>query len=68
VEIPHDQLDPAILDALIEEFVTRSGAIHGHTDLALEHVIASVRSQLKNGQARILYDEEAETWTIVLKR
>jgi uncharacterized protein YheU (UPF0270 family) len=68
VEIPYDQLDPAILDALIEEFVTRSGAIHGHADLALESAIASVRSQLKNGQARILYDEEAETWTIVLKR
>jgi uncharacterized protein YheU (UPF0270 family) len=67
VEIPYDQLDPAILDALIEEFVTRSGAIHGHADLALESAIASVRSQLKNGQARILYDEEAQTWTIVPK-
>ena len=65
--IPHDQLDPPILDALIEEFVTRTGAIHGHTETALDDLIASVRNQLASGTAEILYDEEAQTWTIVQK-
>jgi hypothetical protein len=49
ITIPHDQLLPDTLQALIEEFVTRAG----------------VRAQLKSGEAVIVFDEEAETCTIV---
>jgi uncharacterized protein YheU (UPF0270 family) len=52
---------------LIEDFVTRNGAIHGHTDVTLREMAASVRDQLANGGAEILFDEESQSWTIVQK-
>ena len=65
--IPYQQLDPQILSALIEEFVTRDGAVHGHADIAVDSKTASVLDQLRNGRAQIVYDETDETWTIVRK-
>ena len=65
ITIPHDQLLPDTLQALIEEFVTRAGAVHGHHDTPLNEMIEGVRAQLKSGEAVIVFDEEAETCTIV---
>ena len=65
--VPYELLSPEILDKLIEDFVTRNGAIHGHTDVTLEEMAASVRDQLANGDAEILFDEESQSWTIVQK-
>ena len=65
--IPFQQLDPEILDALIEEFVTRAGAIHGHADIAIGEIMAAVRDQLRNGTAEIVYDQDDQTWTILRK-
>lgn len=63
--IPFDQLQPETLDALIEEFVTRDGAIHGHADDPLPQKIASIRRQLKSGDITIIFDEESESCSIV---
>jgi len=58
-----DRLSDDVLDALIEEFVSRDG-----TDLADAHSkIAQVRTQLRQGQIIIVYDEESETTNIVPK-
>jgi len=65
--IPHELLKAEILHALIEDFVTRNGAIHGHVDTTLQEMIQTVRQQLENGTAEILYDEENHNWTIVQK-
>ena len=65
--IPFEQLDPATLSALIEEFVTRDGAVHGHTDATIEQMCADVREQLRSRTAQIVYDERDESWTIVRK-
>jgi uncharacterized protein YheU (UPF0270 family) len=65
--IPHTQLQPETLTALIEEFVTRDGAVHGHHHTSLEEMIRAVRRQLETGKAEIVYDEETETCTIVVK-
>jgi len=62
VIIPHNQLEPATLTALIEEFITRNGAVHGQQDdVALDAKAASVLRQLRSGSAVILFDEEDET-------
>ena len=65
--IPHDQLNPETLAALLEEFVTRDGALHGHADTPVEAMVASVRRQLEGGSAVIVFDEETETASIVTR-
>ena len=65
--VPYELLSAEILDKLIEDFVTRNGAIHGHTDVTLGEMASSVRDQLANGGAEILFDEESQSWTIVQK-
>jgi uncharacterized protein YheU (UPF0270 family) len=65
--IPHDQLDPQTLLALIEEFVTRDGALHGHADTPVQEMVASVLAQLRSGRAVIVFDEDAQTTTIIVK-
>ena len=63
--IPHEQLSEETLQALVEEFVTRQGAVHGHAETPVERMIEEVRAQLRSGRAVILFDEEDESCTIV---
>ena len=63
--VPHQQLRPETLHALIEEFVTRDGAVQGHRDTPIAQQIAAVRRQLAEGKAVIVFDEAAESCSIV---
>jgi uncharacterized protein len=65
IVIPFEQLQPQTLRAVIEEFVTRDGAIHGHSDVLLEQSVRLVQSQLRSGKIVIVFDEETETCGIV---
>jgi uncharacterized protein YheU (UPF0270 family) len=65
--IPHDQLDPQTLEAVIEEFVTRHGAVHGHADAPLDQMVRAVLQQLRSGSAVVVFDEDDETCTIMSK-
>jgi uncharacterized protein YheU (UPF0270 family) len=63
VKIPPDALSPQVLEALIEEFVSRDG-----TDLAEAGTkIAQVRAQLRSGAIVIVYDEATESANILPK-
>jgi uncharacterized protein YheU (UPF0270 family) len=66
--VPSDQLKPETLRALIEEFVSRDGAIHGHAERTLEQKVAMVMSQLKAGTVAIVFDADDETCSIVERR
>ena len=66
IVVPYDRLRPDTLEALIEEFVTRDGAVQGHTDTPLHDRIESVRDQLVSGKAVIVFDEKARSCTISL--
>jgi hypothetical protein len=68
VIIPHDQLEPDTLRALIEEFVTRHGAVHGHNEAPLERMIGEVLNQLESGQVVVVFDEKEETCTIMSRQ
>jgi uncharacterized protein YheU (UPF0270 family) len=63
--VPHEQLQPDTLRALIEEFITRHGAVQGHEDVPMDRMIEQVTSQLKSGKVVIVFDEEDESCTIV---
>ena len=65
--VPYRELQPPTLQALIEEFVTREGAIHGHNDVSLASQVARVTSLLKSGKAVVVFEEAEGTCTIAMK-
>jgi uncharacterized protein YheU (UPF0270 family) len=63
IKIPFEELSAEVLEALIEEFVSRDG-----TDLAEAGAkIAQVRGHLRSGAVVIVYDEVSESANIVAK-
>ena len=67
VIIPYDKLSPEVLQALIEEFVTRDGTDTGYEKKSFENDVAMVKRQLKRDEAVIVYDQNTQTSNIVLK-
>lgn len=65
IVVPHHQLQAETLRSLIEEFVTRDGAVHGHEEPALSERIDAVHRQLKTGKVVIVFEEETESCTII---
>ena len=65
VKIPIDRLSPEALQGVIEEFVSRNGTDYGMTDVPLETQVQQVKSQLKSGQAVLVYDEVMQTCNIL---
>ncbi len=65
VELDPAQLSPGALRGLVEEFVTREGTDYGGGDWSLEDKVAEVFAQLKVGTARIVFDLEQESASIV---
>jgi uncharacterized protein YheU (UPF0270 family) len=64
MDIPWHELRPETLQALIEEFVTRSGTDYGAQEASLETRVKHVREQLRSGKAKIVFDPESETCDI----
>lgn len=61
MRIPHTELSPATLRAVVQEFVTRDG-----TDLSsIERRIETVLSQLETGRVALHFDEQTDTCNIV---
>lgn len=67
IEIPFRLLSAEALKGLIEEFVSREGTDYGQGDYTLDEKAASVRRQLEDGRAVIVYDPATEGCNIVLK-
>lgn len=68
IELSPDDLSSDALRGLVEEFVSREGTDYGHADRALEGKVADVYRQLESGEARIVFDLESETASIVSAR
>jgi uncharacterized protein len=65
VVVPYAELEPELLHAVVESFVLREGTDYGEKEVSLEAKVSRVIAQLKNGEARILFDPESESVTIV---
>ncbi|MDT8404349.1 YheU family protein [Sulfuriflexus sp.] len=63
--IPYDQLSPATLAALIEEFISREGTDYGDHEISLETKSSQIHQQLCEGRIVISYDEHEETCTLI---
>jgi uncharacterized protein len=67
VEIPHTALSPEALHGLVESFVLREGTDYGEREFTHAQKVAQVIAQLESGEARILYDPETESVTLLPK-
>ena len=67
VELDPDQLSPDALRGLVEEYVSREGTDYGHTDWSLEDKVKQVYQQLERGEARIVFDLELESASIIAR-
>lgn len=65
VAVPHTELAPEILRAVIESFVLREGTDYGEHEFSLDQKVARVARQLERGEAQILFDPETESVAIV---
>jgi uncharacterized protein YheU (UPF0270 family) len=68
VEVPYGDLPTDLLHAVIESFVLREGTDYGEREFSLEDKVARVVSQLKKGEAKIMFDPESESVTIAVKQ
>ena len=66
VDVPYTELPPELLQAVIESFVLREGTDYGEREFSLEDKVARVIAQLKRGEAKIVFDPESESITIVV--
>lgn len=67
VEVPYGELAPELLHGLVESFVLREGTDYGEKEFSLEDKVAGVIRQLKKGDARIVFDPETESVTIIVR-
>jgi len=65
VVVPYGDLAADLLRAVVESFVLREGTDYGERELSLEDKVAHVITQLKRGEARIVFDPESESVSIV---
>jgi uncharacterized protein YheU (UPF0270 family) len=66
IDVPHAQLSPEALRAVVEAFVLREGTEYGERDYSLAEKVAQVMRQLERGEARIMFDPRAQSVEIVL--
>lgn len=66
--IPWQEISADALSNLIREFVLREGTDYGESEVSLEQKIEQVKTQLKQGEAVIVFSELHETVDIQLKQ
>lgn len=65
VVVPYTELAADLLHAVVESYVLREGTDYGEKEFSLEDKVAHVISQLKRGEAQIVFDPETESVGIV---
>jgi uncharacterized protein len=68
VIVPYSDLAADLLHAVVESYVLREGTDYGEKEFSLEDKVAHVISQLKRGDAQIVFDPETETVSITKAR
>jgi uncharacterized protein YheU (UPF0270 family) len=64
VVVPYTDLAADLLHAVVESYVLREGTDYGEKEFSLDEKVAHVISQLKRGDAQIVFDPESETVSI----
>ena len=64
VPVPYTELTAELLRAVAESYVLREGTDYGEKEFSLDDKVAHVISQIKRGEAQIVFDPETETVSI----
>jgi len=67
IEIPPGQLSAELLQAVMEDYITREGTDYGHREFTLEEKVAQLQGQLQRGQIVIAYDPLSESCSLIAK-
>ncbi|MCR9104116.1 MAG: YheU family protein [Gammaproteobacteria bacterium] len=62
VHVPPERVDPAVLKAMIEEFVTRDGTDYGNSERSLEEKTQQLQQRLRDGEVWLICELESEQW------
>jgi uncharacterized protein len=65
VVVPYTELAGDVLHAVVESYVLREGTDYGEKEFSLEDKVAHVISQLKRGDAQIVFDPESASVSII---
>lgn len=65
IEVPFRELSSDALAGVIESFVLREGTDYGAREYSLEEKVAHVMRQLERGEARIMFDPDTDSVSIV---
>ena len=65
MEIPHNQVPEQTLLAIIEEFISREGTDYGHRENTLDEKVEKDKSQLLNGEIKLMFDSETSSCNLV---
>ena len=65
VDVDYRELSPRALRGLIEELITREGTDYGAREVSLEDKVDDVERQIRNGDAKIVFDTVDESANIV---
>lgn len=65
--IPYQQLSKDALNGVIEEYINREGTDYGLQEYSFEQKSEQVLSLIRNGQAKIVFEHNSQTVSILHK-
>lgn len=65
MDIPLEKLSPEALQGVIDDYILREGTDYGQQEASLEKKRADVLRQLEKGKAKIVFDQETESITLI---
>lgn len=65
MDIPLESLSPEALEGVIDDFILREGTDYGSMEASLEAKRRDILNQLQKGKAKIVFDLETESITLV---
>jgi uncharacterized protein YheU (UPF0270 family) len=68
IEITPEQISEEALNGIIEHFILREGTDYGAVEVSLEAKMRQVRKQIEKGDIKIVYDQSAETVSLLTAR
>ncbi len=66
IEVPPEQLSREALRGVVESFVLREGTDYGEREYSLDEKVEQVLRQLERGEARIMFDPDAQSIQILV--